>query len=147
MCRSKRFSVLRVALLASAVVVFPSLAHAAASEHSASELIGTWRGTSVCTDRVAAPACKDESVVYEFAAGAKRNSVHWKADKIVDGKRVPMGEFDLVYRPSDSCWTAEVTSPRFHMVWSLTVNGAALHGTATLLPGREVVRRIEARKE
>src|SRR6185295_16812892 len=54
--------------------------------------MGVWRGASTCTDRVAAPACHDEVVVYEFTAGAKAGTVHWKADKIVDGQRQPMGE-------------------------------------------------------
>ena len=32
---------------------------------------GVWRGTSTCSDRVAAPGCHDEVVVYEFTPGAK----------------------------------------------------------------------------
>jgi hypothetical protein len=63
---------------------------------------GVWRGTSTCTDRVAAPACHDEVVVYEFTAGAKSGTVHWKADKVVDGHREPMGELDLAYDTGDS---------------------------------------------
>ncbi len=111
------------------------------------QLTGTWRGRSVCTDRVAAPACKDESVVYDFTPGASPDTVHWKADKIVDGKRITMGEFDLVYSKSDSCWKAELTTPQFHIVWCVAVEGATLKGTATLLPGKQVVRKIEARKD
>lgn len=101
----------------------------------------------MCTDRVAAPACKDETVVYDFTAGAKPEEVHWKADKIVEGKRVTMGEFDLIYSRNDSCWRAELTTPRFQMVWCVVVDGAALSGTAMLLPGKQIVRRIEARKD
>jgi hypothetical protein len=73
--------------------------------------------------------------------------VRWKADKIVEGKRLPMGEFDLVYSRSDSCWIAELTTPRLHMVWCVVVDGAALRGTAMLLPGKQIVRKIEARKD
>jgi len=61
------------------------------------QLFGTWRGTSVCADRVAAPACQDEVVVYEFTAGPKPGIVRWAADKVVDGKRVPMGELELSF--------------------------------------------------
>jgi hypothetical protein len=50
-----------------------------------SELIGVWQGTSTCTDRIAAPACQDETVVYELTAGTKPDTVHWKANKIVNG--------------------------------------------------------------
>lgn len=138
---------IRTLLFVSAVLAFPLASHAASSEHPPSELTGTWRGRSICTDRIAAPACNDESVIYEFTPGARPDTVHWKADKIADGKRVTMGEFDLVYSRSDSCWKAELTTPRFHMIWSVAVHGAALDGSAMLLPGRQVVRKIEARRD
>jgi hypothetical protein len=73
--------------------------------------------------------------------------VHWKADKVVAGNRVPMGEFDLAYDRNDSCWRAEFTSPAVHMIWRVIVEGTELKGTASLLPGKQVVRKIEARKE
>ena len=137
---------LRILLVACAALAFPWALHAAQADHPPSELIGTWSGTSVCTDGVAAPACKDETVVYDFTAGATVDTVHWKADKIVEGKRLPMGEFDLLYSDRDACWRAEFTNPRVHMVWCVTVDGAALNGTATLLPGEQVVRKIQARR-
>jgi hypothetical protein len=120
---------------------------AASSNHSRSELIGAWRGTSVCTDRVAAPGCNDEVVVYEFSPGSKPEIVHWKADKVVGGKRLPMGEFDLTYDQNDACWRAEFRSPRVHMVWCVVVEGAELKGTASLLPGKQIVRKIDAHKD
>lgn len=119
----------------------------AASDHSRSELIGAWRGTSVCSDRVAAPNCNDEVVVYEFSPGSERDVIHWKADKVVGGERLPMGEFDLTYSQSDACWRAEFTSPRVHMVWCVVVEGTELKGTASLLPGKQTVRKIKAHKD
>ncbi|MEA2570999.1 MAG: hypothetical protein QOI24_3000 [Acidobacteriota bacterium] len=109
--------------------------------------LGTWRGTSTCTDRVAAPACKDEIVVYELTAGAKTGIVHWKADKIVDGKRQTMGEMDLTYDADDACWKAEFKSPRSHSVWCLKVDGTHMTGTAWLLPGKQTVRKVDVRKD
>jgi hypothetical protein len=108
---------------------------------------GVWRGTSTCTDRVAAPACRDEAVVYEFAAGAKPGTVHWKADKMVDGQREPMGEMDLAYDKGAACWRAEFTSPRVHSVWCLVVDGSQITGTAKLLPGKQAIRKIDVRKD
>jgi hypothetical protein len=108
---------------------------------------GVWRGTSTCTDRVAAPACHDEVVVYEFAAGTPPGTVHWKADKIVDGKRLPMGEMDLNYDKAEACWKAEFQSPRAHVVWRLVVDGSHMTGTGRVLPGDETVRKIDVRKE
>src|SRR3954471_15014437 len=84
-----------------------------------SQLLGTWRGTSVCTDRVAAPACQDETVVYEFTRGTQPGTVHWLADKIVNDKRESMGEMDLSYDSAESCWKAEFSSPRLKSVWRL----------------------------
>jgi hypothetical protein len=108
-------------------------------------LIGTWRGTSVCTDRVAAPACKDETVVYEFTAGAEPGTVHWVADKVVNGKREPMGELELAYDKGEACWKAEFGSPP-RVVWCLVVDGTRLSGTGRLLPGKETVRKIDVRR-
>jgi hypothetical protein len=111
------------------------------------QLAGTWRGTSVCTDRVAAPACQDETVVYEFTAGSRSGTVHWTADKIVNGVRDRMGEFDLEYDRTEACWKAEFGSPRTTLVWRLSVDGGHLSGTARRVPGNETVRKIDARKE
>ena len=120
---------------------------AAPADRDPSELIGTWRGTSTCTDLVAAPGCRDEVVVYELTAGEKPGTVHWQADKVVDGKRQSMGEMDLVYDKDARCWSAEFTSPRVHSIWCLVVEGKHLTGTGRLLPGNQTIRRIDARKD
>jgi hypothetical protein len=108
---------------------------------------GVWRGTSICTDRVAAPACHDEVVVYEFTAGAKPGTVLWKADKVVDGQRAPMGEMELTYDAGEACWRAEFTSPRSDSVWCLVFDGARMTGTGRLLPGNQTIRQIDVRRE
>ena len=111
------------------------------------ELIGLWRGTSTCTDRVAAPACQDEKVVYEFTSAARAATFHWIADKIVDGKRESMGELDLTYDAVEKCWKAEFSSPRTRVVWRLSIEGTRLTGTARLAPGNQTVRKVELRRE
>ena len=132
------------------VVLLAGCALAAAAvpdEHKPSELIGTWRGTSICTDRVAAPACNDEVVIYDFTVGSKPGTVHWKADKVVDGERGTMGELDLAYDAGESCWVADFSSPRVRFRWCLVVEGTHLTGTGRMLPGNEKVRKIDARKD
>ena len=119
----------------------------APTDHPRSELIGLWRGTSACTDRVAAPACRDEIVVYEFTPGGDEKAVHWKADKVVNGKREAMGEFDLVYDRPDACWKAEFRNARVSVVWCLAPAGDAMVGSAWMLPGRQRVRKVEARRD
>lgn len=108
---------------------------------------GVWRGTSTCTDRVAAPACKDEVVVYEFTAGAKSGTILWRADKVVAGQRLPMGEMDVAYDTGEACWLAEFKSPTSHIVWCLKVDGAHMTGAGWILPGKQMVRKIDVRKD
>ncbi len=110
------------------------------------EILGLWSGKSLCTDRVAAPACRDESVIYEFTAGKRPGTVHWKADKLVDGRREAMGDTDLTYDVGAGCWQAEFRSPRVHGVWCLSVSGTHLSGTGRLLPRHETVRRVEVQR-
>jgi hypothetical protein len=111
------------------------------------QLIGTWRGTSTCTDRAAAPACNDETVVYDFSIGPRAGTVHWKADKVVNGRREPMGELDLTYDVAEKCWKAQFDGPRSQSVWRLSVDGTHLTGTGTLLPGKQEVRKLDLRKD
>jgi hypothetical protein len=111
------------------------------------QLIGLWRGTSTCTDRVAAPACQDERVVYEFTAGTQPEMVHWAADKIVNGRRARMGEMDVTYDKAEACWKAEFSSPRLKSIWRIVVDRDHMTGSARLLPGNEMIRKIELRRD
>jgi hypothetical protein len=137
-----------VALVAAlAFAALPPFSVAAAEAATQGAPSGVWRGTSTCTDRGALPACNDEVVVYEFTAGAKPGTVHWKADKIVDGQRALMGESELAYDTGDACWRAELNTPRVHIVWCLVVDGAHMTGTGRLLPSKQTVRKIDVRKD
>ncbi len=112
------------------------------------EIVGTWSGSSVCVDRQAAPACNDEQVVYEIiATTGKPSTVTTKADKVVDGKRVSMGILEFTHDAKSGSWTSELDTPRVHALWRLTVNGAMLTGTLTLLPSKAVVRKVDLRKD
>jgi hypothetical protein len=112
------------------------------------EIVGTWSGSSVCVDRQAAPACNDEEVVYDInASPARPNTVTAKADKVVNGKRVSMGALEFTHDAKSSSWTSELDTPRFHAFWRLTVKGAMLTGTLTLLSSKAVVRKIDLRKD
>jgi len=112
------------------------------------EIVGTWSGSSVCVDRQTAPACNDEQVVYEInASPGKPDTVTAKADKVVDGKRVSMGVLEFTHDSKSNSWTSELDTPRVHALWRLTVKGALLAGTLTLLPSKAVVRKIDLRKD
>jgi hypothetical protein len=130
-----------------AALVLASGANGQTAEHGPEELLGAWRGTSTCTDRVAAPACHDETVVYEFTMGSQPGVVRWVADKVVNGQRQNMRELDLTFDTTEGCWKAEFSSPRIKSVWRLSVSGDAMSGSARLLPGNETVRKVDLRKD
>ena len=145
--RRRAFSALGVFVATVLALTANATAASRADDPQPSQLIGLWRGTSTCTDRVAAPACQDEIIVYEFTAGSQPGTVHWVADKVVNGKRQSMGELDLVYDKTEKCWKVEFTSPQVKVVWRLSVDDRQLSGTARLVPGNETVRKVDARKQ
>jgi hypothetical protein len=112
------------------------------------EIVGTWSGSSVCVDRQAAPACKDEQVVYGIKANpGKANTATAEAFKIVDGKRVSMGPLEFARDAKSGSWTSVLETPQVHALWRFAVDGAMLKGTLTLLPSEAVVRKIELRRD
>ena len=117
------------------------------SGRPADEIVGTWSGSSVCVDRQAAPACKDEQVIYDIRANpGKPNMVTVKGDKVVDGKRLFMGDLEFTHDATTGSWTSELGAPQVHGLWRLKVDGAVMTGTLTQIPSKAVVRKIELRK-
>ena len=117
-----------------------------APAHDVSEIIGTWQGTSTCTDRVTAPACKDEVIVYDISKASAPGTAHWKAFRVVNGARDLMGELELRYSAADGCWRADFGSPRPVIVWCLQVTGTQMSGSGWMMPGKQVVRAVKAKK-
>ncbi len=129
------------------IVWFPVCLSSGLCDTATETIVGTWRGTSACVNREAAPACSDEQVVYDITAVAgKENTVAVKADKIIDGKRLPMGVLDFTRNPTDGQWSTEFGSPRLHARWSLSTRGNTMTGTMVLLPSNVVVRKIDLQK-
>ncbi len=112
-----------------------------------SDFIGSWHGTSTCVNRQVAPACKDETVVYEVERSDKPRAAILKADKIVEGERVPMGDLEFVYSEKEGCWRAEVTTSRVQGVWCLVVDGKNMTGSLRVLPENTEVRKVELKHE
>jgi len=111
------------------------------------KIVGTWRGTSTCVDLKAAPACKDEVVVYEIVAvPGSADKVTVKGDKIVNGERQHMGDLEFTLGKA-GVWTNEFESPGARSHWTLTVNGKKMTGTGTLLPSNALVRRMELTRD
>ena len=108
----------------------------------ADSIVGTWTGTSTCVDRAHFPGCNDEIVVYEITRhhGAP-DSVHVRADKVVDGVRDPMGEFDFA-SVAPGQWVASVQVPRGRLRIVLQVSGRVMTGSLTDVATGRQVRRI-----
>jgi hypothetical protein len=105
-------------------------------------ITGSWRGTSLCVDKEHFPACKNEQVIYDARAkGTSRDTVTIRADKVVNGVREFMGEFDY-HRAADSSWVADYQNPRVHIQIVLRVRATHLTGTLTDIPSGRRVRDI-----
>src|SRR5262245_4971334 len=120
---------------------------AAGDKGDLAELLGTWRGTSTCVNLKVAPACKDETVVYEVRSSEKPATAILKADKIVDDQRVPMGELEFVYDAKEACWRSEFRTARVHAVWCLTVVGRTMTGHLRDIPSNADVREVQLKRE
>lgn len=110
-----------------------------------SGIAGTWTGTSTCVgDR---PACKNETVVYRFIPlEGLPAQVRLLADKIIDGKRVPMGALVFDYDGDTAKVRSEFTRGQTHAVWSYSVSENTMKGTLVILPDRSVVRDVIAHR-
>jgi len=115
---------------------------------AASAILGQWRGTSRCTNREIAPACKDEEILYTFTrAEGSEERIHQKAEKLVGGEFALMGELDFDYVSAERRWKSEFRSPRVHIVWSYALDGDRLSGTAVDVPTGAVVRKVSAARK
>jgi len=132
-------------ILVSAVVA--STIVSAQTQGDPAAILGTWRGTSTCADRVAAPGCADETVVYHFARGTKPGVIRCQADKIVDGKPVDMGDQEFSWDAAESALKAKYGSPRGKTIWKMRVDGTHITGTAEMLPGNKIFRNVDLKKE
>jgi len=124
------------------LLLLPILA-ATTTTATANPLIGTWRGTSLCTPVRA--ACHDEISVAHIAQSPKKNTVLLTMNKVVDGKEVAMGgtvEYKVDYAKRTLVW--ELTG-RHAVILSWTGND--MTGTLIQYPGREVVRNIKLTKD
>lgn len=112
---------------------------------NAPSVIGTWSGESICVgDR---PACKNETVVYRFEPVAGKSTViTLLADKIIEGKRVPMGKLDFQYDEAGRTLSCEFTRGQTHGVWEFKITGDTMEGTGTVLPDKTLVRRVKVKR-
>lgn len=135
---------MRKSLLALALValIVPSLFAASPSD----EIVGRWRGTSICNPDAHRAACKDETVVYDFTKTAKSDVVHQKAYKIVNGEMQLMGEIDF-HRDAPNRWVGHFENPNVKLEIVYTISGKEMKGVLYVLPDRIVGRNMDVKRE
>lgn len=110
-----------------------------------SAVAGTWTGTSTCVGN--RPACKNEVVVYRLLpVDGHPRQVRWLGDKIIDGKRVPMGALVFDVDEQKGTLRGEFHIGQTHGVWSFTVSGDSMKGTLVVLPGGAVGRDVSVHR-
>ena len=110
------------------------------------QVIGEWRGTSLCTNLEKAPACKDETVRFVFTRNDGAATYHLVGDKLVSGSYQTMGEMDLVYSAADATWSYEFKTPNCAGCrWWYRMNAKDLIGGLTDQSG-EQVRKVLVRR-
>ena len=114
---------------------------------AAGDVIGEWRGTSLCTNRQIAPACKDEQVHFVFSKwNSSSGTMHVDARKLVDGKYQSMGEMDLEYAASTDTWSHRLENPGHQATWSFHVVGGELDGTLADQASGAQIRKVSAKR-
>jgi hypothetical protein len=127
------------------IVLLFLFAAAAASpiDPAGKRILGEWRGTSTCTNRVLAPSCKDETVRYVFT-GPIGGKYHVAADKLVGKDYLPMGEMDFAYDARDSTWTFPLDVPSCQECrWWFRIRGSQLIGGLNS-GAQDTLRRVSA---
>jgi hypothetical protein len=130
------------------LVILMSALTACAQKQTAESLFGDWGGESKCVGNN--PYCHDEVVVYHLTRSKNDAAkINLAADKIVDGKPDPMGEFDMTFDPEKMTLTSEFTIKRTggKGVWFFTVKGDNVDGTLTVFPENEVGRKIHVERK
>jgi hypothetical protein len=108
-------------------------------------LLGDWKGESNCVGNN--PNCHNEIVVYHITnPGNKPDSVTLAADKIINGKPELMGVLEFRYDSKKKTLVNEFRKNYYHGLWEFNVSEKLMIGTLTLLPDKEIVRRIRVTK-
>lgn len=111
------------------------------------EILGLWKGSSICTKVETNEFCRDETVVYNFVDVPEQPAtVALKAARLVDNSLQQVYSLYVTYRPEQGRWTSEFTRPQVRGIWTYVVHGDELTGIATVLPELTVVRNVGAKR-
>jgi hypothetical protein len=130
-------------LISTLVLFLTAVASPQLMASAGDQVIGEWRGTSLCTNLERAPACKDEKVRYVFTRNdGAANTYHLVADKLVSGSYEPMGDMDLEFSAADATWSYELNARNCSKCkWWFRLNAKDLIGGLTDQSG-EPLRKV-----
>jgi hypothetical protein len=133
---------LRARLIVTALITLASLPLFADEAH-VNAILGSWSGRAICTNRHAAPDCKEENVIFTIARTEAGDTVKLEVGRIAaDGKLEPMYEAPLVYDSAKDNWGADIKDKKFKGHWSLSTFGGSLFGTLVDLKTNFGIRRV-----
>jgi len=146
---------LHFGVVAMCMAVAPAAVHAAgdvqeqpASPKPAPAAVSTdgiWTGTSTCMGN--RPACKNETVVYRFLPVPEHpDQRRLLGDKIVEGKRLPMGAMLCDYDAASGTLRSEFFIGSYHGEWSFAIRGDDLTGKLLALPAGTQNRAVRAHR-
>lgn len=120
---------------------------AAQADAAPADIVGDWRGTSLCTDRKVAPACKDEDISFVFTPiEGKTDAVHVDGRKLAQGQYVTMGEFDLTWVEAEGAWVTFFDTRGGQGKWSFRPSSGGLTGELIDMPTGAQVRKVSAKR-
>ena len=110
------------------------------SNGSTDQLVGTWRGRSLCV--TAKPACTDETVVYRIQRTRPHEEAFTlQADKIVAGKAEAMGDLTCRFEPLRQLLICPMHGAEWRFRWDgSTLVGALIDIDASLFRVIQVQR-------
>ena len=133
-------------ILTISLVVVISLVACGGAHGQATSLTGDWSGESLCFGDN--PSCHDEKVVYHISVDPHDSTkIKIAADKIIEGKPVPMGDVYLKYDAGKQTLTGKLETQRFQGVWEFFVKGNVIEGSLTILPDKATGRKIRVQKD
>lgn len=117
-------------------LLFAGLCMTASQENP---LIGNWTGTSLC--QVKGSPCRDENVVFHFSPVNGTGHYKVRADKIVNGQEVDMGELEFTLDKAAHTLTCVFSNG----TWVLVVDKKHIDGTLTT-PDKVLYRKLSLSK-
>jgi hypothetical protein len=136
-----------IANVAMVLALEPATAPPSAAPAPKAEILGVWKGTSICTKVEGNEFCRDETVVYEVVdVPGQPATVTIKAGRVADNSLLPMYALFFTYRPDQGQWTSQFDRGGRRGVWAYVIHGDEMTGTATILPSMTIVRNVAAKR-